>query len=71
MHVHHGNYNETEIANGSSFEECLAYLSHSPMYKGYGPKLSEMLPLKENGKFSLGWADYNFYNDEQIAALLK
>lgn len=72
MHVWHGDYNKTEIINGSTFEECLAYLSHTPMYKGYGPLDNPKLKdLKEKGKLSAGWADYNFYNDEQIADLLK
>lgn len=71
MHVWHGDYNKTEIINGSTFEECLAYLSHTPMYKGYGAQLEKMGELKEKGKFSYGWADYNFYNDEQIAELIK
>jgi hypothetical protein len=32
MTVHHGE-TKTEIANGSSFEECLAYLSQTPHFK--------------------------------------
>ncbi len=72
MTVHHGE-TKTEIVNGSTFEECLAYLSHTPMYKGYGPYLENqcLQELKEKGKLSYGWADYNFYNDEQIAELIK
>lgn len=71
MHVHHGNYNETEVSNGETFEVCLAYLSNTPMYIGYGPRLDRMQELKEKGQMSYGWADYNFYNDEQIATLLN
>lgn len=72
MHVHHGRYNNTEIVNGSSFKECLAYLSNTSMYQGYGPlNLDKTQELEERGQTSFGWADYNFYNDEQIAELLK
>jgi hypothetical protein len=70
MTVHHGE-TKTEIANGSSFKECLAYLSQTPLYKGYGPALSDMTGLEIHGKMSFGWADYKFYNDEQIAELLE
>lgn len=71
MTVHHGK-TKTEIANGASFEECLTYLRATPLFKGYGPNLDEnMSDLKTNGKMMFGWADYNFYNDEQIAELVK
>lgn len=71
MTVHHGE-TKTEIANGSTFEECLAYLMATPLYKGYGPNFSEIMSdLKTNGKMMFGWADYKFYNDEQIAELLE
>jgi len=70
MTVNHGE-TKTEIANGESFQDCLVRLSATPLYQGYGPPLSYMEILKTNGEYSYGWADYNFYNDEQIAALLK
>lgn len=70
MTVHHGE-TKTEIANGSTFEECLAYLSATHLYKGYGPALSDMSGLKYHGKMQFGWADYRFYNDEEIVELLK
>lgn len=66
MTVRHGE-TKTEIANGSTFEECLAYLSATPLYKGYGPALADMAALKIYGEMRFGWADYSFYNDEQIA----
>ncbi len=68
MTVHHGSV-FTEIARGSSFEECVAYLSHTPLFVGYGPTLDKMEALKESGKMSLGWANYEFYNDEQIGEM--
>jgi len=75
MTVHHGE-TKTEIANGSSFEECLAYLRATPLFKGYGVDYDLNLSLMKEqlqkfGKFSYGWADYSFYNDEQIAELLE
>ena len=70
MTVHHGE-TKTEIVNGESFQDCLTRLSFTPLYRGYGPALSDMEGLRLYGKMSYGWADYNFYNDEQIAELIK
>lgn len=69
MTVHHCE-TKSEIANGSTFEECLAYLSARPLYKGYGPALADMAGLKIHGEMSFGWADYKFYNDEKIQELI-
>lgn len=70
MTVNHGGA-KTEIVNGESFQDCLMRLGATPLYRGYGPKLSDMDGLKYHEKMQFGWADYNFYNDEQIAELLK
>ena len=70
MTVNHGT-TKTEIVNGETFQDCLVRLSVTPLYQGYGPALKVLERLEHYGKMSLGWADYNFYNDEQIAALLN
>lgn len=70
MEVNHGQ-TKVEIANGDSFEQCLAILSDTPLYIGYGPNLPKMETLKVDKKFSYGWADYTFINDEEIKDLLK
>ena len=62
MTVHHGEIFH-EISRGETFEECLVYLSHTPLYKGYGPPLDQ---LKENlawGKYSFGWTDFELVVD--------
>jgi hypothetical protein len=70
MTVRHG---ETyhEVAKGETFEVCLAYLSDTKLYRAYGPSLEKMQPLKENSKFSYGWADYSVITDEEMEELLK
>lgn len=57
MTVFHGETNH-EIVRGENFEVCLAYLSHTKLFKGYGPSLEIMQELKERKKLSYGWADY-------------
>lgn len=69
MVVNHGT-TVSQVVNGQSFTECLAYLSQTDLYKGYGPKLTDMKKLEAMGKLSIGWADYQFFNDKQIEALI-
>lgn len=71
MTVWHGDFKKSETSNGESFDVCLAYLSHTPLYKGYGPKLSEMETLREKGELSHGWAEFYFYTDEEIAGMME
>lgn len=72
MYVHHGQNYLREVVRGETFEVCLAYLSQTSLYKGYGPSLSvQMQPLKDSGKLSFGWAEYLLITDEQMEELLK
>lgn len=62
MTVCHGETRH-EIVRGENFEVCLAYLSHTNLYKGYGPSLEAMKELKERKQFSYGWADYSIIEE--------
>ncbi len=70
MTVNHGNETKHEVARGKTFEVCLAYLSNTDLYKGYGPRLDQMRELRYNRGLSYGWAEFLLVTDKQMEALV-